>query len=110
MYLVAEAFERDKSLGYHKDRILHKALLFPNLNACNRRTTMNFYSYKKTKNQDVTKSEHWSTPHYKERTYWDRSEFLLIFGFVLGKVLLFRFNMPQFLDIKHQARDLTVRL
>lgn len=33
MYLVAEAFERDKSLGYHKDRILHKALLFPNLNA-----------------------------------------------------------------------------
>lgn len=96
---------RVKSLDYHKDRILHKTLLFPNLNALHlrgsfRMTKMKLYSYKKTKNQDVTNSEHWSTPHYKERTYWDRSEFLLIFDFVLGKVLLFCFNMSQFLDIK----------
>lgn len=66
---------RDKSLGYHKDRLLHKALLFPNLNALHlrgsfRMTTMKLYSYKKTKNQDVTNSEHWLTPHYKERAYF----------------------------------------
>lgn len=29
------------------------------------------------------------------------------FGFVLGKVLLFRFNMPEFLDIKPEIRPST---